>query len=109
MKPKGVLIAVVLLAVLGGLIWWSNKKQLAASKATSTTETKILTIPEDQILEIKIRHANGDMVDLRRDSGKWRLMATSAQPKPLSADPDTSSSLVSALTSVSADKTIEDK
>jgi hypothetical protein len=109
MKPKGLLIAVGLLAVLGGLIWWSNKKQLAASKAPATTETKILAIPEDQIQEIKIQHANGDIVDLRRDSGKWRLMATSAQPKELAADPDTSSSLVSALTSVTADKTIEDK
>jgi hypothetical protein len=109
MKPKGLLIAVALLAVLGGLIWWSNKKQLAASKAPSTTETKILTIPEDQIQEIKIQHANGDIVDLRRDSGKWRLMATSTQPKEIAADPDTSSSLVSALTSITADKTIEDK
>ena len=27
MKPKGLLIAVVLLAVLGGLTWWSNKTQ----------------------------------------------------------------------------------
>jgi hypothetical protein len=105
MKPKGLLIAVALLAVLGGLIWWSNKKQLAASKAPSTTETKILTIPEDQIQEIKIQHANGDIVDLRRDSGKWRIV----QPKQLAADPDTSSSLVSSLTSVTADKTIEDK
>src|SRR5580700_3669934 len=105
MKPKGLLIAVALLAVLGGLIWWSNKKQLAASKAPSTTETKILTIPEDQIQEIKIQHANGDVVDMRRDSGKWRV----SQPKDLAADPDASSSLVSALTSVTADKTIEEK
>jgi hypothetical protein len=105
MKPKGLLIAVVLLAVLGGLIWWSNKKEAAASKSPATTETKILTIPEDQIQEIKIQHANGDIVDLRRDTGKWRIV----QPKALAADPDTSSSLVSALTSVTADKTIEDK
>jgi hypothetical protein len=105
MKPKGLLIAVVLLAVLGGLIWWSNKKQAAASKTPATTETKILTIPEDQIQEIKIQHANGDVVDLRRDSGKWRIV----QPKDLAADPDASSSLVSALTSVTADKTIDEK
>lgn len=105
MRPKGLLIAVVLLAVLGGLIWWSNKKQAAASKAPATTETKILTVPEDQIQEIKIQHANGDVVDLQRDSGKWRIV----QPKELAADPDASSSLVSALTSVTADKTIEEK
>src|SRR5580658_4255867 len=105
MKPQRLLIAVALLAVLGGLIWWSNKKQASASKTPATTETKILTIPEDQIQEIKIQHANGDIVDLSRASGKWRIV----QPKELAADPDTSSSLVSALTSVTADKTIEEK
>ena len=105
MKPKGLLIAVALLAVLGGLIWWSNKRQLAASKAPASTETKILTIPEDQIQAIRIQHANGDVVELRRDSGKWRI----TQPKELAADPDAATSLVSALTSVTADKTIEDK
>src|SRR6185312_3673242 len=105
MKPKGLLISVALLAVLGGLIWWSNKRQAAAAKTPSTTETKILTIPEDQIQAIKIQHANGDVVDLKRDSGKWRIV----QPKDLAADPDASSSLVSALTSVTTDKTIEEK
>jgi Domain of unknown function (DUF4340) len=109
MKPKGLLIAVALLAVLGGLIWWSNKKQAAAGKTPATTETKILTIPEDQIQAIKIQHANGDVVEVRRDSGKWRLAPTPTQPKDLAADPDAASSLVSALTSVTADKTIEDK
>ncbi len=105
MRPKGLLIAVVLLVILGGLIWWSNKKQVAASKSPATTETKILSIPEDQIQEIRIQHANGDVVDMRRDSGKWRLV----QPKELPADSDASTSLVSAVTSVTADKTIEDK
>src|SRR5580658_7699848 len=105
MKPKGLLLAVALLAVLGGLIWWSNKKQASASKTAATTETKILTIPEDQIQAIKIQHANGDVIELRRDSGKWRIV----QPKDLAADSDAARSLVSALTSVTADKTIEDK
>src|ERR1035438_4116612 len=33
MKPKGLLIAVVLLAVLGGVTWWSNKTQADKAKA----------------------------------------------------------------------------
>ena len=105
MKPKGLSIAVVLLAVLGGLIWWSNKKQDAASKTPATTETKIVTIPEDQFQEIRIQRGDGETVDLRRDNGKWRLTA----PKPLPADADAAGSLVTALTSVTADKTIEEK
>ena len=106
MKPQGLLIAVALLAVLGGAIWYSNKHQAAsAAKTPATNETKILSIPEDQVQDIKIQHANGDVVELSKTTGKWRLV----QPKELSADPDAASSLVSAVTSVTADKTIEDK
>jgi hypothetical protein len=105
MKPKGLLISVVLLAVLGGAVWFSNKKQAAAGKTPADTSTKILSIPEDQFQEIRIRKTGADSIDLKRDNGKWQIL----QPKPYAADPDTASSLVSALTSVSADKTIEDK
>lgn len=106
MKPKGLLIATSLLALLGIGVWLSNKQQAAsAAKSTATTDTKILTIPEDQIQDIKIQHANGDAVELSKASGKWQIV----EPKQLGADPDASTSLVSTLSSVSADKTIEDK
>jgi hypothetical protein len=106
MKPKGLLVAVAVLAVLGGLIWWSNKKQAAASKKTSTdTTTKLLSIPDDQFQEIRIKKLTGELQDLRRVNGKWQL----AQPVQLSADPDTVGSMVSSLSSLNADKLIEDK
>jgi hypothetical protein len=105
MKPKGLLIAVVLLAVLGGLWWWSNKKQDAdTKKPAADTTTKLLTIPEDQFQEIRIKKG-ADTIVLQRDNGKWRITA----PQAYAADPDASSSLVSSLTSVTADKLIEDK
>ena len=53
MKPKGLLIAVVLLAVLGGVTWWSNKKEAAKAKTPTDDSTKLLTIPDDQFQEIK--------------------------------------------------------
>ena len=104
MKPKGLLIAVVLLAVLGGAVWWSNKKQAAAAKAPSDASPKIVAIPDDQIAAIQIKHAGGDTVSLRRDNGKWQITA----PLALPGDPDALSSLTSSLSSVTADKTIED-
>ncbi len=60
MKPKGLLIAVVLLAVLGGLTWWSNKSQAEKSKTPADTATKLLTIPDDQFQEIKIKKLTGE-------------------------------------------------
>ena len=104
MKPKGLLIAVVLLAVLGGLIFWSNKKQAAAGKTTDTA-TKMLSIPDDQFQEIRIKKLTGEVIDLRKENGKWRL----TEPKQLPADQDSVSGVVSNLSSLNADKVIEEK
>jgi hypothetical protein len=104
MRPKGLLVAVGLLAVLGGLVWWSNKNQAAASKKSTDTTTKILSIPDDQMQEIRIRKAGAEPIELKREGGKWQITA----PKPFAADPDATSSLVSSLGSVAADKTIDD-
>jgi hypothetical protein len=105
MKPKGLLVAVAVLAVLGGLVWWSNKKQAAASKTSTDTSTKLLSIPDDQFQEIKIKKLTGEVQDLRRVNGKWQL----TQPNQLPADQDTVGSMVSSLSSLNADKLIEDK
>jgi hypothetical protein len=105
MKPKGLLIAVVLLAVLGGLWWWSNKKQDADSKKPAAdTTTKLLTIPEEQFQEIRLKKG-ADTLVLRCDGVKWRIAA----PQAYAADPDAASSLVTSLASVTADKLIEVK
>ena len=104
MKPKGLLIAVVLLAVLSGLVWWSNKKQ-AATKPAPDTSTKILSIPDDQFQDIRIKTLANLTIDLSRQDNKW----TMTQPKPLAADQDAVSSMVSTLSSLNADKTVEDK
>jgi hypothetical protein len=105
MKPKGLLIAVVLLAVLGGLVWWSNKKQSASASKTTDTSTKLLTIPDDQFQMITIKKLTGETITLDKSSGKWAMTA----PKPMPADQDSASSLVSSLSSLNADKVIEDK
>ena len=104
MKPTGLLIAVVVLAALAGAVIWSNKKQAAKAKEPSTTSAKIVSIPDDQIKEIRLKKASGDSVDLRRENGKWAI----AEPKALPADSDAMSSLTSTLSSVTADTTVED-
>jgi hypothetical protein len=102
MKPKGLLIGVALLAVLGGLIWWSNKKQ--AAKPTDTT-VKILAIPEDQFQQIRIRKLTNEAIDLRRSDGKWAMIS----PKPLAADQDAVASMVATLSALNADKVVDEK
>ena len=103
MKPKGLIIAVAVLAVLGGATWWSNKKQASASKSTDTT-TKILTIPSDQFQEIRIKKA-ADTIDVKGGPGKWRI----TQPEDLPADSEAVGSMINTLGSLSADAVVEDK
>ncbi len=104
MKPQGLLVAVALLAVLGGLVWWSNRKQAAASKSPTDTTTKLLTIPDDQFQAIHVKKLTGETIGLKRENGKWQM----TDPKPLAADQDAVGSMVSNLSSLTADKVIEE-
>ena len=104
MKPKGLLVAVALLAVLGGLVWWSNKKQAAASK-TSDTTTKILDIPGNQIQDIVLKKP-AQTVELHREGATtWKM----TQPSPLPADVDAASGLVTTLGTLNADTVVDAK
>ena len=103
MKPKGLLIAVGVLAIFGGVTWWSNKKQASASKSSDTT-VKILSIPNDQFQEIRVKKRDTTL-DLKGGPGKWQIL----QPEALPADQDAVSSMVSALSSLNADTVVEDK
>jgi hypothetical protein len=106
MKPTGLLIGVGILAILGGLVFWSNKSQAAKEKAPADiTTTKLLNIPEDQFQEIKITKLTGETIDLKRDNSKWRM----TEPKALPADQDVVGPMTSALGTLSADKVIDEK
>jgi len=106
MKSKGLLTASFLLLVLSGIIWWSNKKAAAPDKSPAAITTiKLVSVAEDQIQSIEIKKRAGDSVRLQRNDSKWQL----ATPGPFSADPDAVSSMLSSLSSLNSDRTIEEK
>ncbi|HWQ55754.1 MAG TPA: DUF4340 domain-containing protein [Bryobacteraceae bacterium] len=106
MRFRGLLVAVVLLAILGGAVYWSNKREGAAGEKKADTSVKILSIPADQIREVRLAKAGSETTVLRKaDSGQWEIVA----PKPLRADQETVNSMVSTLSSLSADKVVEEK
>lgn len=107
MRVRGLLLAFVALAALGGGIWWSEKtKKADEAKGPADASPKLITVPEDQFQQVEIRKKDGASTVVKRaDGGKWQLTA----PKPLAADQEAVNSMVSTLSSLGSDKLIEDK
>jgi hypothetical protein len=107
MKFRGLLVAVALLAALGGLLFWSNKKQNSAAEKTSveSAAVKMLAIPADQVREVRLSRTVDSTLIRKGGDGKWEIV----EPKPLRADQEAVDSMVSALASLNADKLIEEK
>jgi hypothetical protein len=106
MKSKGLLTASFLLLVLSGIIWRSNRKAATADKTPiEKTATSLISIPEDQIQTIEIQKRGDETIRLQRIDSKWQI----AGAKPLRADPEAVSGLLSSLSSLSSDRTVEEK
>ncbi len=106
MKSKGLLTASIFLLVLSGVIWWSNKKAATVDKTPVETATvKLLNLPEDQIQDIEIKKRTGETIQLKRNDSKWMI----AGAEPVRADPDAVSSMLSTISSLSSDRTVEEK
>ena len=103
MKPRSLLVAVVLLAVLSAIVWWAKKHPQSSNESTATT--KIVDIPSDQVQQITVKKKDGPSLVLNRDNGKWQI----TQPAKYPADQDSVSSLTSALSPLNADSVVEDK
>lgn len=107
MSWRRLVIAVALLAALGGLVWWTNKRKKAeADKPFASATPKLMNIPEDQFQKIEIRKSGAETTVLEKDpSGNWELTA----PRKLPADQDAVRSMVSTLASLNSDKVVEEK
>ena len=87
MKFRGLLVAIAVLAVLGGLVFWSNKKKATAdTKPAADASPKLLSIPDVQFKQIKLAKTGGDTTVLTRgDGNKWQI----TQPEVLLYDSPT--------------------
>ena len=108
MKMNSLLMAAIVLAALTGVLFWSNHRKPAESavKASADTPPKILTLAQADIAKVDIKKKSGDEVDLAKDSaGKWQI----AGAKPLRADQNEVSSMLSTLSSLSSERLIAEK
>jgi hypothetical protein len=97
------------LAALLGLLYWSNHHPATADsavKAPVDTAPKILSLDQLKIESIAIHHKDQPTLDLSRNSsGAWQITA----PKALAADQDSVSSVLSTVSSLTADRLLEEK
>lgn len=100
-------IAAIALAVVGGLVYWSEQEEKKKEgKPAADASPKLLEVPEDQIAQIELKKKGGDATILKRGGdGKWQLTA----PEVLPVDQDAAKSLAGSFSSLSSDKLIEDK
>ncbi len=108
MKNRGLLIAAVVLAALTGALYWSNRHPASenTAKASIDTPPKILTLKQEDISKIEIKKKGGEELDLAKgDAGKWQITA----PKPLGADQEAVSSMLYTVSSLNADRLVDDK
>lgn len=108
MKNSGLLVATIVLAALGGVLYWSNHHPASdnTAKASIDTPPKILSLKQEDISKIEIKRQGGEDLQLAKgDAGKWQITA----PKPLDADQDAVSGLLSTVSSLNADRLVEDK
>jgi len=109
MKMNGLLIAAIVLAVLSGILYWSNHRkptENAVNVSAADTPPKILALTQADITKVDIKKKSGDEVVLAKDdAGKWQIMAA----KPLRADQNEVSSMLSTLSSLGSERLIEQK
>ena len=109
MKPRNLLIAAVLLAILSGAVWWAKKHPSSATSTTGTsaasTSTKLVEVPDSKIESIDLKKKDGSQISLSRQNNKWALTT----PQKLPTDQDAVNSLASSLNPVNADNLVEDK
>lgn len=104
MKPGGLLTATAVLAILGGLIWWSNKHPTTAASSTAPASPKILSVDSKQVDQITLTKPGSDPIQLDKLADSWEI----AKPMPMHADQDAVGTLLGSLAPLNGDRLIDD-
>ncbi len=105
MKLTRLIVAAVLMAGLGGLVWWSNKKEAAKeAQPPADASPKILSLRDSDIRQIDIQHRGGeDTVVKRNDANQWQIVG----PKTLPTDQSSVGSLATSLATISSERVVD--
>jgi Domain of unknown function (DUF4340) len=107
MKTRELLIATLVLAALLATLYWSNHHPPSeeTAKASLNTPPKILTLTQDDIMRLDIKKDGGEVRLEKNGAGQWQITA----PKPLAADQDAVSSVLSTISSLNSERLVDEK
>ncbi len=95
------LILIVVLAGLGGYIYFVDSKRPAGG--STETKEKVFTVEADKINELRIT-AQGESSLLRKSDAGWKMF----EPVEIDADPPEAIGVATALTSVEIERVVDD-
>jgi len=105
MKKGGLLTAVAVLAILGAIIWWTNKHPAAdTTKKDATTQKLVPLTGAADVTAIAITQPGSDPVTITQTAGKWQV----TKPAQLPADQDAANMLISSIQTLTWDRVIDE-
>jgi hypothetical protein len=108
MNFRGLIVAVVILAGLGGVLYWSQHRKPPEESAAipASAAPVILKVNAADVTQIAIKRKQSDPVTVQKaDANRWQI----TEPKPYRADQEVVASMLSTLSGLSADRVVEDK
>lgn len=106
MKIRGLLVATAAFAILAGLLYWSDHRKPSAEAANpAEAAPSILKLDENSIAKLELKKKGAPEILLTKSGSDWKI----TEPKALSADQTTISSILSTLASLNADRLVEEK
>jgi hypothetical protein len=108
MKIRGLIIAAFVLFVLASFLYWSEHRKPAGdnTKISADSPPAILQLDQAAITSLGLKQKDAEPIRLAKAaSGEWQI----TEPKPLRADQNTVSTMLSTVSSLNSERLVEDK
>jgi hypothetical protein len=107
MKSRGLLLASTALALLAGVLYWSNRREADKAAAGGTAEApRIINLKSDDVTRIDILRNQTEKIGLvKLDSGNWQVAETPVLP----GESGTMSSVLSTVSTLNSERIVEEK
>lgn len=108
MKTGGLYIALAVLVILAGTLYWSNRRKSSddTSKASADTPPTILKLDQSSIDKVEMKKKQAEpLVLTKASSGDWQITA----PKLLRADQSAVTGMLSDVASLNSERLVDEK